>query len=344
MASVYRRSKKWYLRVKTASGRWIAMVSTARNKTEALRLAGDLERRHERERLGLEVLPAPDMSETLDALLSWWLETYSAGTPSHAKNENTIRRHLIGSDLGALSLPQVTSGRVEVFLQAASHGVGPQTLNHLRSFLSRAFNSARRAGRFMGPNPATDVRRRRIQRRLPDFLRTHEVAPVLAALPDRWRPLFATAIYTGLRKGELIGLRKSDVDLREGLLTVARSYDREATKSGRAEVIPIAQELVPHLESAIGASPSELVFPQSDGRMMSPGIQLELVLRRGLRRAGIVTGYRHVCRRKGCGHGEAATDAEPRRCPKDNRHGSGWSQSVGRFDFTTFVTRPPACF
>src|SRR5260370_30885172 len=45
-----------------------------------------------------------------------------------------------------------------------------------------------------------------------------------------FRSLFATAIYTGLRKGELLGLRKSDVDLRSRLLTVSRSYDRDTTK------------------------------------------------------------------------------------------------------------------
>jgi len=52
--------------------------------------------------------------------------------------------------------------------------------------------------------------------------------------------------------------------------------------------------------------------------MMSEKVQLELVLRRALRRAGIVAGYRHVCRRKACGHVEQAADDTLRRCPKCN--------------------------
>jgi integrase len=60
--------------------------------------------------------------------------------------------------------------------------------------------------------------------------------------------LFATAVYTGLRKGELLGLRKSEVDLANRLIIVSRSYDRESTKGGRAEAIPIAAELVPYLK------------------------------------------------------------------------------------------------
>ncbi len=44
--------------------------------------------------------------------------------------------------------------------------------------------------------------------------------------------------------------------------------------------------------------------------------QPEDVLRRALKRAGIVTGCKHKRRRKGCGHEEAHADANPRRCPR----------------------------
>jgi hypothetical protein len=62
-----------------------------------------------------------------------------------------------------------------------------------------------------------------------------------------------------------------------------RSHDRDTTKGGHADAIPIAAELKPFLEAAISASPSELVFPRPDGRMMARGIQLEQILRRALR-------------------------------------------------------------
>ncbi len=123
---------------------------------------------------------------------------------------------------------------------------------------------------------------------------------MLSVLAPRWQPLFATAIYTGLRKGELLGLRKSNVDLQSRLLTVSRSYDRDTTKGGHADVIPIAAELVPYLERALAQSPSPLVFPTPDGSMTAEQTGLEHVLRRALGRTGIVTGYKHVCRRKGC--------------------------------------------
>ena len=52
--------------------------------------------------------------------------------------------------------------------------------------------------------------------------------------------------------------------------------------------------------------------------MMREDVDIENVLRRALARAGIVLGYEHVCRRKGCGHQELAEDPELRHCPKCN--------------------------
>ena len=51
---------------------------------------------------------------------------------------------------------------------------------------------------------------------------------------------------------------------------------------------------------------------------MTKNSPLEEVLRRALGRAGIVTGYEHVCRKKGCGHKELVADAAERRCPVHN--------------------------
>ena len=318
MASVFHRNGCWYLRVKSASGAWEKIRSSAQTKTEAKRLAAELERKVDRQRMGLEAPPAEDGGGTLAELMEWWLQ-HTAEAPASVSNECQVRKHLINSDLAPLRLVAVTTERIEAFLHdKAGEGLAPQTVNHLRGFLSRAFGSARKVGRYSGPNPATTVQRRKVPRRAPDYLRAEEVAPVLNALDARWQPLFATAIYAGLRKGELLGLRKPDVDLGARLLTVARSYDRDTTKGGHADVIPIAAELVPYLQRAMESSPSELVFPAPDGTMMRPDVALESVLRRAMGRAGVVTGYRHVCRRKGCKHAEVAPDAALRRCPEHN--------------------------
>jgi len=153
------------------------------------------------------------------------------------------------------------------------------------------------------------------------------VPPVLAELADRWRPIFAAAVFTGAREGELCGLRKTDVDLSARQVTFARSWGRQTTKSGKARTVPIHPELEPFIRAALDASPSALVFPRPDGGMMSEETDFSGVLRRALGRAGLVTGYRHVCRARvnaagvrdrtapRCEHAEAAPDRGLRRCP-----------------------------
>jgi integrase len=327
MASVYEKAGKWYLHYKDARGKWRDKASSARTKTEARRLAGELERQCERQRLGLEPLPAEDGGGTFDELMEWWLDTYSVGSPSHQRNKFSVQKNLVGSELGSLRLVHVTLATIEVFLQSRAARLSPQTLNHLRRFILTAFNHAKRAGRFVGLNPAAEVARRQVAKRLPDFLHAEEVPRVLTALSDRWRPLFATAIFTGMRLGELLGLRKSDVDLSAGLINITRSHAQGTTKGKRAEAIPIARELVPYLQQALKRSPSELVFPNEQGGMMRPDVALEGVLRRALGRAGIVQGYTHVCRKKACGYSEQAPDAGQRRCPEHSVRAKGRAAS-----------------
>ena len=329
MASAYKKRKTWYLRYKDATGIWRSKASHARTKTEAKLLAQEAAAKAEKEGWGFVATgSAATAHASLEKMLRWWLQNYSKGTPSHAINLCFVAKHFFGSTFGALPLPGVNGTAIERFLQSKDGTLSPRSINHLRSYLSRAFNTASKAGFFAGPNPVAQVAKRRVSREMHDYLKEHEVLPVLQNIPNKWRPLFATAIYTGLRKGELIGLQLRDVDLQNRLLTVTRSYGRNTTKNGRGAVIPIAFELVPYLAEALKRTPSQLVFPQQDGAMLSRNTPLEDVLRRALAHAGIVEHYEHVCRRKGCAFSLAAKDADLKRCPKDRS--KLWPKAVVR--------------
>lgn len=319
MAYAYSRGKKFWIGYLDNRGRPRREPTVARTKTEAVRFARELERQHERQRKGLEPLPPEDGGGTVAALFEWWLENYSKPKPhtTHNKNVCTVTKHFLESPLAHVLLVDLTPGLIENFLQSKTETHSPQTVNHLRRFLVVAFNRARKAGRYLGKNPASDVERRQVTKKLPDFLSAQEVPLVLRALAPRWRALFATAIYTGMREGELLGLVKSKVNLERRQILVATSYGHGTTKGGREEPVPLAAELIPFLEHAMASSPSALVFPKHDGsgRMMREDVKLGPVLRAALARAGIVTGYNHVCRKRGCGHGEQHPDAGLRHCP-----------------------------
>ena len=72
---------------------------------------------------------------------------------------------------------------------------------------------------------------------------------------------------------------------------------------------------MPFLVFAAATSVSDWLFPGEGGGMRPPTWKPEKVLQPALKRAGIVDGYTHVCRRKGCGHEEQHQDAELRDGP-----------------------------
>jgi integrase len=315
MSSVYKRGDSWVVRWKDGAGKWREKRSEVSTRADAQRLADDLSRKAERQRLGLEPLPVAQAPMSFSALLDWWWEEYGSRLRSAANVKPFMEHHLRGR-LGKLSLIEVTPARIEKMLNDLAPTRKPATLNQLRGLVHRVFELATRRGLWVGMNPAKAVERRKVVRGLPQHLKAEEVPRMLAELDAKWRPLFAAAVYTGMRKGELLGLRKSDLDFDEGTITVARSYDGETTKSGRAAVIPMAEGLWPYLAVAVQASSSKLVFPRDDGGMHSRELGLEHILRRALSRAGIVDGYVHKCRRRGCGHEVRATSAEAGKCPK----------------------------
>jgi integrase len=134
------------------------------------------------------------------------------------------------------------------------------------------------------------------------------------AIPTPWRRnLVATALSAGLRKGELLALQKVDVDLPGKAIHVRRSHERDTTKGGHADTVPIVPQLVPFLADAIARSSSELVFPAANGGRRSVHTKTETIVRAGLKRAGImIEGYDHTCRRC-AGKGRPTSSATPSR-------------------------------
>jgi integrase len=320
MAEPFQKHGTWYARVKDVAGRWRNVaLPEAKTKAAARVYAAELSLHKRRQRDGLAALPT-DPSLTVGALLRWWLDTYVAGRTWASKEEHRFQKYFAGTELAALPVVALNAGRFELFLQHwTREGLASASVNKLRAMVRTAWNRARKAGLVTGINPAADVELRKVPKRAPAFLEPHEVPRVLAELSDSDRPLVATALYAGLRKGELFGLRKRDIDLGRRLIMVRRSYDSETTKGGREEAVPVASGLIPYLEAALTATPGELLFPKADGSMRTEEDQLGDRLRRALGRAGIVTGYLHSCRRcKAAGkpYEQRYDDCERRHCPQ----------------------------
>ena len=245
-------------------------------------------------------------------LLDWYAENFGSLNRWQLMGK-FVASHLRPT-LGQLTLPEVTGARLSALLSSKVDTLAPKSLNHIRTGVHVIFNSAIKRGIWQGANPAREVPRQKVPRRLPQWLKPEEVDALLGELTDEWRPLFATAIYTGMRRGELCALEKRDIDFDAMTIVVSKSWKADTTKGNRADVLPMHPELKPYLEDALRRSESALLFPRADGSMQLPSIKLQRRLRSALGRAGIVDGWIHKCRR--CGEQVEDKVSTRRKCPK----------------------------
>jgi integrase len=88
-------------------------------------------------------------------------------------------------------------------------------------------------------NPTIGLTLPVIRERRERIARPEEARKLLAALPAGDRPVWATALYAGLRRGELRGLRWGDVDFEAGLIRVERAARANVGSLWRNHFAPI---------------------------------------------------------------------------------------------------------
>jgi len=332
MATWYSRERAdgslaWYTKIKHADGSWKPfLMKQAKTETQAKKLALEIEKERERAGLGLPAV-GPFVGNFAD-LCAWALEVHFSKKGSAQSDGSRLKQHAGDPEkgtstwLGALPLRSL-SGPVfaryftEVEAQPTVRGGPPaaSSINRLRSIFATVFEVAHEHGYWIGDNPVHATRARDVIDAGHDILQAHEVAPVLAACAPYWRGCLAVGILAGLRKGELFGLKKLDVDLERRVLMVRRSHDRETTKSGKHAAVPIHEDLVPYLEEAL-KSPGPWLFPNHEGEQRSRHTDLPRILQMALVRAGFIDHWEYVCRRSGCGYRDEQPAEDKRDCPQ----------------------------
>jgi len=124
----------------------------------------------------------------------------------------------------------------------------------------------------------------------PESLRKNpqNVGRTFSKMTDAYlKPIVQIALHTGMRRGEIMGLRWKDVDLKERRITL------EKTKNNERRVVPLNETIYEILRSLPVHLHSEMVFPDINGNMLT------VAFKRACRRAGISDfrfhDLRHTC-------------------------------------------------
>jgi integrase len=158
--------------------------------------------------------------------LEKWLEVYkknAVAITTFEQNKLTVKNHFTSDEIGATKLKDLTKLNLQDFINRKSEKLAATSMKLLRYVISNSLKFAVENDILL-KSPATGLRipKAKIDKRedIKPFSR-NELKDVLKALEgDKLYNIVYVAAFTGMRKGELLGLRWQDVDLVKGVINV----------------------------------------------------------------------------------------------------------------------------
>ena len=172
-------------------------------------------------------------SLTIGAYLTRWLKDSVRGTvrvSTYEVHRHMIEPHIVPS-LGRLKLKDLNPAHVRGFYrEKLDSGLSGATVRKMHSVLRKALKQAVLDG-LIPRNACEAVKPPKIERKeITPLDREQAKALLEAASGDRLEALYVLAVHTGMREGELLGLKWEDADLERGVLRLRRALVREGGK------------------------------------------------------------------------------------------------------------------
>jgi integrase len=232
----------------------------------------------ERDQLRLPADGAATFRQLAEDFMTLRREEYSPTTT--ARYNSLLAVHLLPA-LGDRRLEKIAPREIERLYQSLARsghrrrpgGLSPQTIRNVHVLLKSLFKYARRE-RFITHNPMNEISGPEAPKRPRQVVGRERLATLATALRrSRYRVPVMLALATGLRRGELLGLRWGDVDLEHGTLTV-----RQTVVEGEHGVLHVKPPKSHTSSRTIALAPSTVALLREHQRA-----QRERMLRTGLK-------------------------------------------------------------
>jgi integrase len=202
--------------------------------------------------------------------------------------EQIVRVH-IKPALGRVKLKNITPTHARaLYREKLDTGLAPRTVNYIHTTLSKALKDAVADG-LITRNPASSVKAPRPKKKEISPLSSEQGKAFLEAVRgNRFEAAFVVALHCGLREGEILGLKWSDVDMDAGTLQVRRTLSEalaghlfEPPKNGKGRSVKLTARAVEALRDHLTRQIEEieslgdryrdqgLVFPSQVGTPMN---------------------------------------------------------------------------
>jgi integrase len=216
--------------------------------------------------------PPPPPEHAFSELATYWRLHRLPGKRS-GKEDDRLLKTTLEPHFGKMHLKDITTPAIDAFT-ALNSAKAPRTVRNYLALLSVMLGGAVELGWLtMRPtirapriNPDTDVRQ--------PWLTKPQISKMLEAAKTEQpvvHVLYSAAVYTGMRAGELAGLRWPDVDLVNRTINVRCSFDGPTKTLSSRRFVPIVDALLPTLRDWKERCPKtelDLVFPSDRNTML----------------------------------------------------------------------------
>jgi len=250
-------------------------------------------------------------SYTVGSWLEVWMENYAKIKlrPSTFKTSQGFLKNHIKPQIGSIPLAELTSldlqrfykhlldgGRVDrIEAKKKPKGLAPKTVRNIHQMIGSAYNLAIEQ-KLVSKNPTQGCALSKVEHKEMKTLTADQLSAFFQEAKDSGvYELYYLDLATGLRRGELLGLKWTDVDLDRGVLKIQRAISRQNGKVVEAPLktknayrtLPLSADAIDVLmQQRRKTGNSEWVFPSPTGGPMSPDSVLHM-LQRVLKRAGL---------------------------------------------------------
>jgi integrase len=215
MGSVYQRKDgRWVAKYQDLEGSWRYIYRKSKGEAkQALREA----LKNQEEGINLSKISVQEYLED-------WLEGQRGVVSERTLivKRGNLRVHVI-SALGTKQLSKLTAKEIRGIYRYKD--LKPSTINKIHSTLRQALDDA--VGKHIRSNPAREIKRLRQPKQETEVLSPDQVKKLITACrDDRLEGVFILGATCGLRIGEALGVKWSDIDFDKGTLTIKRTIWR----------------------------------------------------------------------------------------------------------------------
>ncbi len=194
---------------------------------------------------------------------------------AHWKNYKFHFKYL-ENNYGKVKIENFTPAKIaEIRDRLKDEGRSNATVNRYLSTLSSLFNTIVKEWMWLNANPCRNIKKLREDNARERFLTKDEISKLLAVAKQETKlpmyPILLIAVRTGMRRGEILNLKWTDIDYDNGLIIIQR------TKNGDKRSVPLTLEIKEALEvyGKVRRLDTQLVFPSPTKPSVPPEIKNE---------------------------------------------------------------------